>query len=73
MIWDYDKQERRYIRDERTIHSPFWRAIHNLVAHPMLTIYRPLGVKLHDWTAEHMYKDKQSLTHVDKPVTATRD
>jgi hypothetical protein len=42
-------------RVERTIRSPFWRAMHNLIAHPMLSIYRPLGERLHDWTATRMY------------------
>jgi hypothetical protein len=42
-------------RIERVIHSPFWRAMHNLIAHPMLAIYRPLGERLHDYTATRMY------------------
>jgi hypothetical protein len=53
----FPNQEGEWVRIERKIHSPFWRAIHNLVAHPLLTLYRPLGEKLHDYTAERMYED----------------
>ena len=51
---DVDEQG-QWKRIERTIHSPFWRAMHNLIAHPMLAIYRPLGERLHEWTATRMY------------------
>ena len=29
-------------------------ALHNLVAHPLLVIVPPLGVQLHDWSAEQL-------------------
>lgn len=43
-------------RIERPVYSRIWRVIHNLIAHPLLAIYRPIGQKLHDYTAEKMYK-----------------
>ena len=42
-------------RIPRPVYSKFWRAVHNLIAHPMLAIHRPTGQKFHDWTAENMY------------------
>ena len=50
-------EDGEWVRIERKIHSPFWRGVHNLVAHPLLTLYRPWGEKLHDYTAERMYAD----------------
>jgi hypothetical protein len=45
-------------RVQRRIYSPFWRAMHNLVAHPWLVICRPIGEFLHEFTAERMYTPK---------------
>jgi hypothetical protein len=53
---DIEAGEWRRIR--RPIYSPFWRGIHNLVAHPLLAIHRPTGEKLHDYTARKMYEPK---------------
>jgi len=58
--------ELEWKRIERRIYSPFWRAIHNLFAHPMLAIYRPWGERLHEWTAEKMYRQRG-----DKPPIIT--
>lgn len=70
----FDKKEKRYVRVKRIIHSPFWNRVHNLVAHPMLAIYRPWGERLHDWTAEKMYAGPQSLEEEeDVDITAVRD
>jgi hypothetical protein len=49
-------------RIERKIYSPFWRAIHNVVAHPLLFLYRPLGDRLHEYTATKMYEPKPGVT-----------
>lgn len=59
-------QEGEWRRIKRKIYSPFWRGIHNLVAHPMLTIYRPLGERLHEYTARKMYEPRLG---VDPDVT----
>lgn len=47
----------RFIRIERTIHHKGWQFLHNVLAHPMLAIYRPWGLRLHEWTAKGMYGD----------------
>ncbi len=44
-------------KKERPVYSRFWRAVHNLVAHPLLVLYRPLGLKVHEYTSTKMYKD----------------
>ena len=49
----------------RPVYSGFWRNVHNLVAHPMLAIYRPLGQKLHDYTAERMYEERPGVTPIN--------
>ncbi len=59
--WQWSKRgfssvPREWRRVTRRIYSPFWRAVHNMVAHPLLTIYRPLGEYLHELTAVRMYK-----------------
>ena len=51
----------KWKRVERRIYSPFWRAMHNLIAHPMLAIYRPLGEYLHEFTARKMYEPRGDL------------
>jgi hypothetical protein len=74
MGWVYDQEEKKYIRTKRIIWSKFWLAIHNLIAHPMLTIYRPLGEWLHEYTAERMYKGPQKVKDdKDTEITATID
>lgn len=55
-------------RIKRPVYSRFWRVVHNIVAHPMLAIYRPAGQVLHDWTASKMYRvvpGKQPIDHSD--------
>lgn len=52
------KNESEWKRVKRRIYSPFWRFLHNTVAHPMLAICRPIGEKLHQYTADKMYKPK---------------
>ena len=59
-----EKAKGKWKRIERRIYSPFWRAMHNLIAHPMLAIYRPWGDRLHEWTAKHMYKPRGTLSPV---------
>lgn len=49
---------------ERRIYSRWWRAAHNLLAHPLLTIHRPLGEKLHDYTAQKMYEPRPDVDPV---------
>ena len=44
-----------YRRVRRRIYSRFWRAMHNLIAHPWLVICRPIGEFFHEFTAEQMY------------------
>jgi hypothetical protein len=73
MGWVYDQEERKYIRVKRVIHSKFWLAVHNLVAHPMLAIYRPLGEWLHEYTAKKMYEGPQRLREEDTEITAIMD
>lgn len=58
MFFDYNKKENNWIRIERKIYSPFWRFVHNFFAHPLMAIYRPLGERMHEWTAEKMYKER---------------
>jgi len=53
--------EGEWRRIKRKIYSPFWRGVHNLLAHPLLTIYRPLGEKLHDYTARKMYEPRPDV------------
>ena len=55
-LTDKEKTEEEWKRIERKIYSKSWRAVHNLIAHPMLTIYRPFGEWLHDFTAGKMYE-----------------
>jgi len=69
MFFDYNEdKEIKWKRIERKIYSPFWRFIHNFFAHPLMAIYRPLGERFHEWTAEKMYKvrETKSLTLSDK-------
>lgn len=75
MGWVYDVEEAKYIRVRRVIYSRFWNVIHNVIAHPMLSIYRPLGEILHEWTAEKMYKGgPQSLEESsEQEITAIMD
>ena len=35
----------------------FWYSVHNLIAHPLLVLWPPLGNRLHDWTADRMGGD----------------
>lgn len=44
-------------RVERPIRNKWYQFLHNTLAHPMLALCRPLGVKLHEWTAKRMYSD----------------
>jgi hypothetical protein len=69
----FDRRDRRYIRVRRVIHSRLWNTIHNLIAHPLIAIYRPWGERLHNWTATKMYDGPQSLTEVKPPITAVTD
>tara|TARA_R110002110_G_scaffold121824_5_gene297768 strand:+ start:804 stop:1085 length:282 start_codon:yes stop_codon:yes gene_type:complete len=69
----FDRYEKRYIRVRRVIHSRFWNIVHNLIAHPMIAIYRPWGEKLHNWTAEKMYAGPQNLEEEDVAITAVMD
>jgi hypothetical protein len=70
----YDEKRQRYIRVRRIIHSPFWNFIHNLIAHPLIAIYRPWGERLHNWTAEKMYAGPQDTTPDDSlEITAVMD
>jgi predicted DCC family thiol-disulfide oxidoreductase YuxK len=55
---EIDAQGRVYRRVARKIHSQRWRLVHNLIAHPLLAIYRPWGERLHEWTAEKMYEPR---------------
>ena len=64
-IIDVPVTETKYHRIVRPVYSKFWRAIHNLIAHPMLAIYRPWGQKLHDWTAEKMYTPIEGRTPIN--------
>jgi hypothetical protein len=63
------KPKGKWRRVERRIYSRFWRAIHNLIAHPMLAIYRPWGEKLHKWTEDKMYTPKGNLP----PIISDKD
>ncbi len=47
-------------RIKRPIYSKWWRFVHNLIAHPLMAVYRPVGEPFHDWTAKQMYKDNGS-------------
>lgn len=71
MGWVYDVEERKYIRVKRVIHSRFWNVIHNVFAHPMLSIYRPWGKLLHEWTGEKMYKGGPQSTQEDSEIEIT--
>lgn len=51
------KEESLWRKTERPVYSRFWRAVHNVVAHPLLALYRPLGLRIHEYTANKMYKD----------------
>lgn len=75
MGWVYNVRDKKYVRVRRKIYSKFWRAIHNLIAHPMLVVYRPLGEWLHEWTATKMYAGgPQSLEEVpNQETTAVTD
>lgn len=66
MFFDYNEEKDEWKRIKRPVYSKFWRVMHNFVAHPMLAVYRPLGQKLHDWTAEKMYKKPHSKA---KPIS----
>jgi hypothetical protein len=71
MGWVYDQEEKKYTRVRRIIHSKFWLALHNCIAHPMLSIYRPLGKFLHEYTAERMYRGFQPDTDDDEDIKIT--
>ncbi len=60
----FDRKAQRYIRVKRIIHSPFWRAMHNLFAHPLKVLIPRLGDWLHDYTAAKMYNGPQDMTEV---------
>jgi hypothetical protein len=61
---EFDVDGGEWKRIERKIYSPFWRAAHNLIAHPLLAIYRPWGDKLHEYTADKMYEPNDKYTEV---------
>lgn len=42
---------------ERQVKSPAWEFVHNCLAYPLLTIYRPWGIRLRAYAAEKMYGD----------------
>ena len=42
------------MRAARVLRKRGWRAVHNIVAHPMLEVCPLWGERLHDWTAERM-------------------
>ena len=65
---DLQEPEEEWKRIERKIYSGRWRAVHNLIAHPLLAIYRPLGEKLHEYTAERMYRPNG-----EKPIITDND
>ena len=56
-----DKTYSEWKRVQRRIYSPFWRFIHNLIAHPLLAICRPIGERLHEFTAKKMYEPRGTL------------
>ncbi len=60
---------REWRRIERKIHNPFWRAIHNVVAHPLLFFHRPTGEWLHDYTARRMYEQDGILARKQPDVS----
>lgn len=64
--WKQEQASKQFIRIERPIRSKFWQALHNCIAHPMLTIYRPLGVKLHQYTADKMYEGEEYPAREDE-------
>ena len=64
-----ESEEEQWKRIERRIYSRWWRAAHNLLAHPLLTVYRPWGEKLHDYTAEKMYEPRPGI----EPVVTDND
>jgi hypothetical protein len=70
MGWVYDQERKKYIRVKRVIWSKLWLAAHNLIAHPMLTIYRPIGKLLHEYTAVRMYRGPQT-TREEKNLDIT--
>lgn len=66
----YETRERTFgewKRIKRPVYSRFWRLVHNLIAHPMLAICRPIGEWLHGWTEEKMYK----VIEGKKPINIT--
>lgn len=74
MGWIYDVERRKYIRVKRVIWSKRWLKVHNLIAHPMLTIYRPFGKWLHEYTAKKMYRGPQTTEEQpDVNITAIMD
>jgi len=68
MFFDYneEKEEKKWRRIKRPVFSKFWRVVHNVVAHPMLAVYRPWGQRLHEWTAEKMYHQPKSASTQNK-------
>jgi len=58
MFHDYNAKENQWYRIRRPIYSKRWRTVHNLIAHPLMAVYRPLGERLHDFTAKKMYEKK---------------
>lgn len=62
------EEEREWRRIERPIQSSWWQAMHNMVAHPLLTIYRPWGERFHAYTAARMYEGEEFTVDEDGPV-----
>ena len=58
------RRKPKWKRVERRIYSPFWRAMHNIIAHPMLAVYRPWGEALHEFTARKMYEPQGGLSPI---------
>lgn len=71
----FDSHQHRYIVVRRVIHSPFWRAMHNLFAHPFLVLLPPLGRWLHEYTRFRMYEGPQTLSPQEEgeDITYTQD
>ncbi len=65
MFHDQNVDTLEFVRINRRIYSQWWRGVHNLIAHPMLTIHRPLGEWLHEFTAEKMYKPQFGVEPVE--------
>ncbi len=64
-----DFRQDEWKRIVRPIYSRFWRGVHNIIAHPLMGIYRPLGKQLHDYTAKQMYQPRIGV----KPINTDSD